>query len=269
MATDPSRSIPQDVATVQSLQSTTEESAKAAMRAPVDQAMGGAQSSFGGRLGGIISGIANALRKGAATDDEFRPIGEAIDPFHDLQHELEGLIDLLEGSFGYGASYMGKNINAEWGSNNWRDLPFDVQLPPGKNVSILSNGRMRLDAPGLWTIYCRIHGRSTVFTGGGAVTMRITVYSATGQVVHKPIVRGTSLVNAGAVTTTLGSVTLQAIFPVTIVQPGATIRVEAWTGAWRWWDGGARYSSLAAIRHSETTQDTLQDVVPDEDDPNS
>ena len=229
---------------------------------------GGLGQGLASGVTGIIGGIARALSKGAATDDEFKPIGEAIDPFHELQHELEGRIDLLEGSFGYGASYMGKNINAQWSLNNWRDLPFDVQLPPGKNVTVLSNGRMRLDAPGLWTIYCRVHGRSTIYSGGGGVTMRITIYSATGQIIHQPIVRGTSLVNAGAVSTTLGEVTLQAIFPVTLVEPGATIRVEAWSGAWRWWDGGARYSSLAAIRHSETTQDTLQDLVPDEENPN-
>ena len=227
----------------------------------------GLAAGLNGIVGGVIQGIAQALNKGAATDDEFKPIGEAIDPFRDLQHELEGRLDLLEGSFGYGASYMGKNINAEWGSNNWRDLPFNVQLPPGKNVTILSNGRMRLDAPGLWTVYCRIHGRATSYTGGGAVTLRITIYDSQGRVLHQPIVRGTSLLNAGAITTTIGAVTLQAIFPVTLEKAGATIRVEAWSGAWRWWDGGARYSSLAAIRHSETTQDTIQDTVPDEEAP--
>lgn len=265
MAIDPSRSVPQDVATVQSLQSTTEASAKAAMSAPVTQAMGGAQSSFGGAIGGLIRGVAAALNinKGNV-DDEFKPISDAIDPFRDGQLALVGRLDLLEGNFGYGAAYMGRNINAEWGSSNWRDLPFDIQLPPGKNVTILSNGRMRLDAPGLWTIYCRIHGRATSYTGGGAVTLRLTVYSRTGRIISQPIVRATSLVNSGAITTDIAAVTLQSIFPVTIEEAGATIRVEAWSGAWRWWDGGARYSGLAAIRHSQTTQDTIQDTVPDE-----
>ena len=268
MAIDPNRTVPQDVATVQSLQSTTEASAKAAMTAPVAQSMGGAQSAFGGVLGGLIRGVATALsiNKGNV-DDEFKPISDAIDPFRDLQHELEGRLDLLEGSFGYGAAYMGKNINAQWGTSNWRDLPFDVQLPPGKNTTVLPSGRMRLDAPGLWTIYCRIHGRATGFTGGGAVTLRLTVYSRTGRIISQPIVRATSLINSGAITTDIGAVTLQSIFPVTIEDPGATIRVEAWSGAWRWWDGGARYSGLAAIRHSETTTNTIQDTVPDEEAP--
>lgn len=267
MAIDPERSVPRDVATVQSLQSTTEESAKAAMRAPVEQAMGGAQSSFGGVLGGLIRGISMALSKKGNVDDLYKPIGEAIDPFYDMQAELAGRFDLLEGSFGYGASYMGRNINAEWGTNNWRTLPFDVQLPPGKNVTILSNGRMRLDAAGLWTIYCRVHARATSYTGGGGVTLRVTIRNRHGSVITQPIVRGTTLINAGAVTTDIGSGTLQAIFPVTLADYGATIQVEAWSGAWRWWDGGTRFSSLAAIRHSQTTVDTSRDVVPDETKP--
>ncbi|MGZ7196683.1 hypothetical protein ACXWOC_10890, partial [Streptococcus pyogenes] len=80
---------------------------------------------------------------------------------------------------------------------------------------------MRLDAAGLWTIYCRVHARATAYTGGGGVTLRVTIRDRFGSIITQPIVRGTTLINSGAVTTDIGSGTLQAIFPVTLADYGA------------------------------------------------
>ena len=71
MAIDPSQSTPSDVATVSSLQSTTEASAKAAMRAPIDSSWGSARGNF---VTNIISGIGQALLGGIG--GIFQPISD-------------------------------------------------------------------------------------------------------------------------------------------------------------------------------------------------
>ena len=80
MAIDPSQSTPSDVATVSSLQSTTEASAKAAMRAPIDSSWGSARGNF---VTNIISGIGQALLGGIG--GIFQPISDGMKPIRDAQ----------------------------------------------------------------------------------------------------------------------------------------------------------------------------------------
>ena len=260
MAIDPTRSTPNDVASVSSLQSMDEDSAKAAMRAPIEATWGGARGSF---IGNIIGGIGQALA--GAVGGMFQPISDGMQPIRDAQLDLKNRTDLLEGVQGYAHAYMTKNVNAAWSlGDNWRTMPFNGQVGPSVGATVRSDGRVSMDSEGLWMIYAKVHGRSTSFTGDGGVTLRVNVYRPDGSHYNSSYVRGTSLVNAGAVSSTYGNVSLVAVVPIVVDQPGCYVRVDTWTAAWRWWDGGTQLSSLSVVKQSQNTVNKGQPTVPDE-----
>lgn len=154
MAIDPSRSVPQDVATVQSLQSTTEESAKAAMRAPVDAAWGQARGSvFGNLLGFVVGGIADALRGIFTPGGLFSPVGDAMQEFRDGQEDLTDRTDLLSPLLDYGSAFIDPD-NRVHGTGY---AVFSRQLGPMRGCELItdSQGGIRLLDKGLWDI--RVH----------------------------------------------------------------------------------------------------------------
>ena len=260
MAIDPSQSTPPDAATVSSLQSTTEESAKAAMRAPIESSWGSARGNF---VGNILAGIGQALTGGLG--GIFQPISDGMKPIRDAQLDLQNRTDLLEGVQGYAHAYMTRNVNAQWSfGNNWRTMPFDGQVGPSVGATVRSDGRVEMGSEGLWLIYAKTHGRSTGFTGGGGVTMRVNVYRPDGSAYSSAYVRGTSLVDAGAIVSTYGNVSLVAVVPVVIDEPGCYVRVDTWTAAWRWWDGGTQLSSLSVVKQSSNTENKGSQTVRDE-----
>lgn len=63
MAIDPGKSTPEDVASISSLQSMTEESAKLAMRGGIDDSFGGLKINFIDLLGGLLGGAVNLVGK--------------------------------------------------------------------------------------------------------------------------------------------------------------------------------------------------------------
>ncbi|AKF27781.1 hypothetical protein YH66_09565 [[Brevibacterium] flavum] len=63
MAIDPGKSTPEDVASISSLQSMTEESAKLAMRGGIDNSFGGLKINFLDLLGGLLGGAVNLVGK--------------------------------------------------------------------------------------------------------------------------------------------------------------------------------------------------------------
>lgn len=256
MAIDPSQSTPKDVATVSSLQSTTEASAKAAMRAPIESSWGSARGNF---VGNILAGIGQALAGGVG--GIFQPISDGMKPIRDAQLDLQNRTDLLEGVQGYAHAYMTKNINAQWSlGDNWRTMPFDGQVGPSVGATVRSDGRVEMGSEGLWLIYAKTHGRATGFTGGGGVTMRVNVYRPNGSVYSSAYVRGTSLVDAVA----YGNVSLVGVVPAVIDEPGCYVQVDTWTAAWRWWDGGTQLSSLSVVKQSSNTENKGSQTVPDE-----
>lgn len=225
---------------------------------PFQQAWKGA-TNF---LDNIIGGIASAIGGSLGLDSPFSPVQDA---FQDAQHKLTSRLDLLEGVEAYAQGYMSKNRNGEWGTNNWRTLAFDTPLGPSKGARVdPSKGGIVLDSTGLWTVYARITGRETNYTGHAGVTMDVMIYYPNGDVYSQQRVRGTSLVDAGALIANRGSVTLQATFPVVIDTPGCYIQVDAWSAAWRWWEGGTRWSSLSVLKHSSDIVNPGEDTVPDE-----
>ncbi|WP_291478507.1 hypothetical protein [Corynebacterium sp.] len=224
---------------------------------------GGLAGSMQDTVGGIAEGLMNGLR-GIITGGPFAPAEEAGEEFRNGQADLEDRIDLLFGISGYGFSYMSRNINAQWSLNNSRRLPFDKQLGPAKNTRINSDGRLVLDGAGAWLILVKAHARSTGFTGTGEISMTTRVRRPNGQFYHQTTDHASTLLEAGLAYNNIGPGTLLAVFPVVIDEPGCTVEAEVWSSAWRWWDGGTRWSMMAAIRHSTDTENRGDETVPDE-----
>lgn len=178
---------------------------------------------------------------------------------------LKDRLDLLEGVQGYAHAYMSKNINAAWSlGDNWRTMPFDAQVGPSLGATVQPNGRVRMDSEGLWLIFAKTYGQATSFTGGGAVTMRVRVYRPGGDIHHESFVRGTSLVDSGAIASTYGNISLVETVPVVVDVPGCWVRVDTWTAAWRWWSGGTQLSSLSVLKQSSNVTSPGQSTVPNE-----
>lgn len=225
----------------------------------------GAHTALGGMLNFVVGGIADAISGIGSIGSLFRPIGDAVKPIRDGQLDIIERTELLEGVQGYAHAYMTKNINAQWSlGNNWRFLPFDGQLGPAKGAKVRSDGRIEMGSKGLWLILAKVHGRSTGFSGSGAMTLRVRVYSPSGTLFSDSYTRGTSLTDAGALTSDKWNGSLVTSFPVVVPGAGYYVRVDAWSAAWRWWDGGTQLSSLSVIKQSSETINQGQQEVPDE-----
>lgn len=90
------------------------------------------------------------------------------------------------------------------------------------------------------------------------------MYRPSGAVYHESYVRGTTLVNAGAVSADVGSGSLVSVVPVVVVEPGCYVQVDTWSAAWRWWDGGTQLSSLSVVKQSSNVDNKGSQTVPDE-----
>lgn len=227
-----------------------------------------AGQAFSGIVNGVVNlvgGIADGIRGLLPNTSPFSPVQDA---FYDGQRALTERLDLLEGVQAYGHSFMGRNINAQWGANNWRDLKFDEPLGPAVGAHVdPSKGGIVFESAGLWTVYVRVTGRATGFTGGGGMRMDVNTRLPDGSIYSTSIVEGTSYRDLGTVTPDLGNTTLQATFPIVIDTPGSYVTVRAWTAAWRWWNGGTRWSSMSVLKHSSSTVNAGTGTVPDETQP--
>lgn len=192
-------------------------------------------------------------------------IADAKQMIEDAQLALTDRLDLLEGVEAYAHAYMSRNRNAEWSVGNWRDLPFDAALGPARGALVdASLGGIVLGSEGLWTLYVRATARATGFQGGGGVRMDVSVHNPDGSIRTQHVIEGTSLRGTGIASERYGAVTLQATFPVVVDIPGCYVTVRCFAEAWRWWDGGTRWSSMSALKHSSSPENPGQDTVPDE-----
>lgn len=223
----------------------------------------GLGDALGDGFNGFVSGIAGAL-SGVITGGPFAPVAEAGEAFRNGQLDLENRVDLLFGISGYGFSYMSKNINAQWSLNNSRRLPFDRQLGPAKNTHITEDGRLSLDGVGAWLVLVKTHGQGTTFGGNAMIRQTVRIRRPNGQFYHTCIDDASTFSEGGFITDPKGAGTLLSVFPVVIDEPGCKVEVETWTGAWRWWDGGTRFSMMAAIRNSTDTEHKGDEIVPNE-----
>lgn len=202
----------------------------------------------------FIENIANALGGNAAP---------AFQPIADGQLALRERLDLLDGVRGYCAAYQTRNINAAWsyGDNRRRDLPFAAPYGPSKGAHVdAAKGGIVFDEAGLWTVHVMIHARSTGYAAGGfgepdAVAMYIRIHRPDGSIDTETVVDAYSRDEVTSVPATL---------PFVIPEPGYYVTIGCWTSRWRWWDGGTRYTRLAAVMNDNRTVNPGEETVPDE-----
>ncbi|MDO5374227.1 MAG: hypothetical protein Q4F10_12305 [Corynebacterium glutamicum] len=112
MAIDPNKETPSDVASISSLQSMTEESAKAAMRAGVDGSFGGLKINLFDLLGGLLGGaidlvgkiLEGAVQAGSIVLGGVVEIGSAI---------INAAVDGVKTLFGAAASMIGNIFRSD------------------------------------------------------------------------------------------------------------------------------------------------------------
>ena len=155
---------------------------------------------------------------------------------------------------------MSRNINGEWGTNNTRQLPFDVPLGPSKGAHVdAAKGGIVMDEEGLWTISLLCTARQTSYTSSwldtDSVRVTLRVHRPDGSVYSQKLLQ--YLAGKSAMTPTVS-------VPVTVDQPGYYVTVEAYSSRWRWWDGGTRHSALAVVKHDDRVINPGADTVPDE-----
>lgn len=280
MAIDPSESTPSDVASITTLQSMTEESAKAAMRGGIDAAYGnvwdqffnGVIANIGKILGGavelgvgaltfvvegitnLVKGLSDAIRDRLPGGSPWTPVQDA---FRDQQLDLKNRLDLIP--MGYCAAYMDRNVNLEW-SGGERRLPFRAQIGPAKGAHVdTANERIVFDVTGTWTVHVLTSFNGTVYGGDGRVHIDVFVRNPDGSLYSRWRVRDAPGNEEGS---------LSCSKPVVIDKPGMWVDVVCRSGKWRWWPGGTRYSGLSVVRSALETDDRGTDEVPDETNPN-
>lgn len=223
------------------------------------------QSAHGSFFTNIIGGIGSALMAGIAGASntvgswvsQFFGAGQEVKAVKDGQEDLAFRAELLEGVRGYCAAYQSLNINSEWNvlSSNDRYLPYESPLGPSKGAHVEPGKNIVMDEEGLWLVFVQAHARSTGFTGDNLSAIYVTVMSPSGSPVRDVVFD----VPGGAELTSLGG-----SFPVVIPEPGCWIRVRAWSGKWRWWDGGAKNAWMAVVKQDNRLNNQGSNTVPDE-----
>lgn len=221
------------------------------------------QSAHGSFFTNIIGGIGNALMAGingisnsiGSWSSSFFSAGEQVKQTNDGMLSLATRTDFLEGVRGFCMAYQTLNINTAWSlAENVRQMPFNGAYGPAKGAHIEGNG-ITLDEAGAWRIDSIVRANSTDFTGSDGTLMDIIVY--------KP--NGTEYVRHRFDSWTgTGVESIYGGFPIVIDEAGYYIRVETWTGRWRWWTGGTMYTFLSAVKYDNRAINMGQSAVPNE-----
>lgn len=222
---------------------------------------GGLAGSFQDTVGGIGEAIINGLQ-GIVTGGPFAPAEEAAEEIKNGQDSIKDELELLWGVSGYCFSYMSRNVNAEWSGNNWRTLPFDTQLGPSKEASV-QDGKLTLNGKGLWLVMMKGSVRPTNYGGSTLLQSSTKIRRPNGELWHESVAYSGSGGSGGIIGNQTAGGILD-VFPVVVADEGCTIETKAYSGAWRWWDGGYRKSMLAAIRYSTDVENRGDETVRDE-----
>lgn len=221
------------------------------------------QSAHGSFFTNIIGGIGSALQQGIAGlsnsigswAGSFFSAGEAVKDTRDGMLDLAGRTDLLEGVRGFCMAYQSLNVNAQWNlGTNTREMPFDKRYGPSLGAEIYGSG-IRLNEAGAWRIDAMVRANDTSFTGGDGALMDLIVYRPNGSEFLRR--RYDAWPGQGIESIYGGS-------PIVVEEPGYYIRVETWTGRWRWWSGGTLYTFLSAVKYDNRPINPGDQKVPDE-----
>lgn len=262
---DPRPDGSQSASDMAALQLVTEDSVRSQMTGSVLVPWRSAHGSFFGNIiGGIgsalaagIAGIGNAVGSWASS---FFESGKTVKDVKDGQEKLAGRTDLLEYVRGFCAAYQSVNINSEWNifSDNSRYLPYESELGPSKGAHVERGKNIVMDEQGLWLCIVYAHARSTGFGGGNLSAIYVDIVAPDGSLVRSVTVDMQTGGDYGSI---------PGVFMVVIPEPGCWIRVRAWSGKWRWWDGGARNAWMSAVKFDNRLTNPGQDTVPDETKP--
>lgn len=181
---------------------------------------------------------------------------ELLRSFGESMEATRQSVALLEGVRGFAAAYMTKNVNIEWSTSNVRKLPFAAPFgvePKGCHID--PSGHIVFDEEGLWSCTAVTRARSTSYSGNDGVVLYLSIRRPDGTV-YDELQDDKQLANGS------GSLTLTA--PFLIPEPGYQLQALVWSGKWRWFDGGTRYSRLFAVKHDNRPINPGQETVPDE-----
>jgi hypothetical protein len=235
----------------------------------IQDGAGGLGDALGAGFNGLVGGIGGAILNGLGGvlgGGLFAPVEEAAEEIKNGQDSIKDELELLWGVSGYCFSYMSRNVNVEWSGNNWRTLPFDTQLGPSKEASV-QDGKLTLTGKGLWLVMMKGSVRPTNYGGSTLLQSSTKIRRPNGELWHESVAYSGSGGSGGIIGNQTAGGILD-VFPVVVADEGCTIETEAYSGAWRWWDGGYRKSMLAAIRFSTDTENLGDADVPDEEKPN-
>lgn len=239
---------------VKTIQSYTEDSIRAGLRSPVDNAWGNAKGNF---FGNIIGGIGNAITnglKGINVGGFFGPIAEPAITIHQGQIALSDRVDLIP--LGFCSAYMDRNINLAWGLDNLRKAPFRAKYGPAQGAHVdETSGHIVFDKTGTWTVHALMNCDGTNFSGNNNITMHVSVRKPNGEIHYEKQVSSSPDTNPD-------SLTLSDSFPID--EPGYYVGIWVWSGRWRWWRGGTDKSGLTVIRSSLNTDNQGDRTVPNE-----
>ena len=237
---DDSQPVPEGAytpSTVKALQSVTEASARAEIRS---QALVPWQEGRNNFFDNIIGGIGKAFQDGLAgivggLGDLFSPVRKAAQEVRDGQLALDGRVDLVDPLLNYGSVYVPQRSGRKQ-ANSWHRIPFTAKISTTmRGCSVLPDGGIRLDRPGLWDI--RTHLLTSSATGllPRAVTLHLRVVRPDGSTFsHLVGQHGSKLADS-----------ITVISSVQVPDPGYEVQVWIYVQNYQTnWGSGPAYSRL-------------------------
>lgn len=142
-------------------------------RGDFEQGGGTLGRALGEGFRGIVSGITDALNGVFSTGSIFAGIGKYAKQVRDGQEDLNSRTDLLGVLMDYGSAYSSTSFTGTG------LVPFESQIGPMRNVSLVSGGGLRFGDKGLWDI--RVHlTMSWVAVLSNKVQVSVVVYNPQG-----------------------------------------------------------------------------------------
>ena len=246
-----------------SLQSVTQQDAINSLRGPVDESFGWFQRGVRSMLAGVVNFFGGGLL------GDWRQVRPEDIEIRDGQLALNGRTDLLDGVRGYASAYQSLNVRSGpgWIFNGfkWRFLPFAGQLGPVKGAAVIPEGMIRIDEPGLWTVYATIYKDDVV--GVGPETVILDCYTAREliatekEIPEEKLLRRMTSTDSGIV----GSPQTASItYSVVVDQAPAYVGVSAACVSDTWFLGGTLYSNLFVVKHDNRAINPGEKTVPNE-----
>lgn len=255
---------------VKTLQNYTENSVKDIIKQPVLDVWGPARNVFTGLLDGLF-GTLGSIISGFDPVGWFTPNSERFaQKIRDGQEDLNGRTDLLSPLLDYCSLSLPPGTG-NYNVNHTR-LPFTHEIGPNQGVTVMGDGRVRLDDKGLWDLRSMVTAGGIPLWEGGTFQVFLRVTKPNGDI-HDVFSEQGNFMN------TTNHVTLTSVASVCIEEPGYFVDVYVIKdGPSRNFWSGPKWSRLT-IQHisrkvengtgGETSTDADDQDIPEEPDPNA